>query len=180
MNETLRAHCKFLGFDQPPELAELKKAYKVLIKQCHPDRFHGQPRMEQLALEKTQRVNLAYQALLGELESAREDTGNSSVPPHTNVRHRYSWQAYSDGFPDASVTEFFLNSSHIVSAGYNKVRRLLYLKFLGDEVYLYFDVPVFIFDHLLHARSPGKYAMRFVYKRFRHRKFTPLIRSTFS
>ena len=75
------------------------------------------------------------------------------------------------------MTEFFLNSSHVVSAGYNMTRKILFLKFLGDEIFLYFEVPEFIFHHLLMAQSPGKYALKFIYNRFRYRKFTPLIKN---
>gem|GEM_PF-6961701 len=179
MDERLREKCELLGFDRLPGELELKRAYKILIKQWHPDRFYGRPELEQLAVKKTQRINLAYKTLLQELTADSPQRGNESKGEYDgNPRHRYSWQKYSEGFPDSSVAEIFLNSSHVFSAGYNKNRWVLYLKFLGDEIFVYFDVPEFIFQHLLLAHSPGKYAMRFIYGRFRHRKVVPLSRSS--
>ncbi|MFQ5650857.1 MAG: KTSC domain-containing protein [bacterium] len=171
--------CAVLGLDELPTLEALKKAYKLMVKQWHPDRFHNNQEMEQLAVEKTQRINVAYRLLLSKLEEGATHVapnGKSRRPKTRNTRHQYAWQTYSDGFPNPRVTEFFLNSSHIVSAGYDKMKKILYLKFLGDEIYLYYDVPCFIFEHLLMAGSPGKYALKFIYDRYRHRKFTPLIR----
>lgn len=177
MNNEMKQHCEVLGLEQLPSLEELKSAYKLLVKQWHPDRFHNDYELEKLAVQKTQRLNEAYRFLLKFIEkNDRTDlAGKKSTYHYTkNTRHNYSWQTYSKGFPDPAVTEFFVNSSHIVSAGYNKVRRILYLKFLGDEIFLYFDVPEFIFDHLLFAKSPGKYALKFIYNRFRHKKHVPI------
>ena len=173
-SDKVKINCRILGLEELPSLEELKKAYKLMVKQWHPDKFQNKPETEKLALKKTQEINNAYRFLLKEFESPEE----KPVRPKTkNTRHNYPWQTYSDGFPDPAAVEFFLNSSHIVSAGYNKVRRILFLKFIGDEIFLYFDVPEFIFDHLLRARSPGKYAMKFVYDRFRHHKFIPIMKN---
>lgn len=165
-----------LSGQHQPSIDEVKKAYKLLVKQWHPDRFHGRPDMESLAVRKTQAINLAYRYLLQQLEKGACPSDERRQRSDFK-RHNYSWQQYSDGFPDPSVTEYFLNSSHIVSAGYSKRRGILYLKFLGDEIYLYFEVPEFIFDHLLRAGSAGKYAMKFIYNRFRHRKFMPITKN---
>ncbi len=175
LTEALRQHCAVLGFDAIPSLPDLRKSYKLLVKQWHPDKFNNRKKLQQLAVQKTQKINLAYRALLDAITEAPPE-GESGVgpAPGSNSRHQYSWQKYTEGFPDDEAKEFFLNSSHVVSAGYSKKRQILYLKFLGDEIYLYFDVPAFVFKHLLLSKSPGKYAMRFIYKRFRHRKFMPL------
>ncbi len=165
-----------LGLEALPDPGQLRQAYKALIKQWHPDRFFGREELAELALRKTQRINLAYRYLLELVRPGKTEPEQRTAGQHSR-RHNYCWQTYSDGFPDPSIDEFFLNSSHIVSAGYNSRRKILYLKFLGDEIYLYFDVPEFIFEHLLQAHSPGKYALKFVYDRFRHRKFTPITRN---
>jgi preprotein translocase subunit Sec63 len=39
---------------------EIKAAYKRLIKQYHPDRFHGDKAKQDTALQVTQRLNTAY------------------------------------------------------------------------------------------------------------------------
>jgi len=163
-----------LGLTGKPSLKEVRDGYKLLIKQWHPDRFHEKPEMEKLAVKKTQQINFAYRYLLNSFINLEEEKSSISGDSH---RHKYDWQTYSEGFPDAQVSEYFLNSSHIVSAGYRKSRKILYLKFLGNEIFLYFDVPEFIFGDLLRAQSAGKYAQKFIYERFRHRKFISLIRN---
>lgn len=173
ISEEVLKNCKILGLTSLTTQEDLKKAYKVLIKQWHPDRFQNKPDMESLSIKKTQLLNKAYRFLLDELEKT-EDKQSANNENQSQTRHNYSWQTYSDGFPDPAAVEFFLNSSHIISTGYNKTKKILFLKFLGDEIFLYFDVPGFVFDHILKAESPGKYAMKFIYDRFRHRKFTPL------
>ncbi len=179
MSKEVQAACEILGLETLSDRASLRTGYKQMVKQWHPDRFHNNEEMEQVAVAKTQRINLAYRLLLETLEKADPAirNGNGSRKHSSeNSRHQYDWQTYSDGFPNQDVSEFFLNSSHIVSAGYDKYKKILYLKFLGDEIYLYYDVPGFIFDHLLKASSAGKYALKFIYNRFRYRKFAPLIR----
>lgn len=173
MSPKLQEACKILGLENLPTLGQLRRSYKEMVKQWHPDRHHANPEMEQVAVTKTQQINFAYRLLLKTLEKSPESTTDDKKG---NKRHQYSWQTYTDGFPNPRVIEFYLNSSHIISAGYDKVRRILYIKFLGDEIYLYYDVPGFMFEHLLVSSSPGKYAMKFIYDRFRYRKFTPLIR----
>lgn len=178
ISEEVLKYCKILGLTSLTTQVYLKKAYKVMIKQWHPDRFQSKPDMEPLAIKKTQLLNKAYRFLLDELEKdERTQTSNGANRNQTKTRHNYSWQSYSDGFPDPAAVEFFLNSSHIISAGYNKTKKILFLKFLGDEIFLYFDVPRFIFDHLLKTQSPGKYAMKFIYDRFRHRKFIAITKN---
>lgn len=48
---------------------ELKEARKELLQVWHPDKFVSSPRLAQKALEKSQKINLAYQTLLPHLKS---------------------------------------------------------------------------------------------------------------
>ena len=41
--------------------AEVKKSYRTLIKQYHPDRYHSDPKKKLLAEEITAKLNTAYQ-----------------------------------------------------------------------------------------------------------------------
>ncbi len=54
-----------LGLSHSATIAEVKEAYKALIKQTHPDRVHGlSPAFRKLAEMETQKLNLAYQQAL--------------------------------------------------------------------------------------------------------------------
>jgi len=59
-----------LGVSHSATIEEVKEAYKVLIKQNHPDRVHGlSPALRQLAEVETKRLNVAYQQALFSLSA---------------------------------------------------------------------------------------------------------------
>ncbi len=51
------------------DLETVKKAYRKLMKQYHPDKFSGDPEKQKTATEITKRLNEAYQALEKHLQS---------------------------------------------------------------------------------------------------------------
>ena len=51
-----------LGVRRGASEDEIKKAYRDLVKQYHPDRYKGNP-LENLAEEKMQEINEAYSTL---------------------------------------------------------------------------------------------------------------------
>ena len=54
-----------LGVPPAAAIDDIKQAYKVLIKQNHPDRVHGMsPAFRELAEAETKRINVAYQEAL--------------------------------------------------------------------------------------------------------------------
>jgi hypothetical protein len=73
----------------------------------------------------------------------------------------------SIAFPGPTVTEIFLKSSHIVSAGYNSSTATLFLRFPGHRTYKYFDVPSDVFDAFMKAPSHGKFANKHIYGSYR-------------
>lgn len=54
---------RILGLTPGASSVEIKKAYRNLAKQWHPDRFVGDARMQRQAREKFHQINEAYQAL---------------------------------------------------------------------------------------------------------------------
>lgn len=56
---------KVLGLSHSATLEEVKEAYKMLVKQNHPDRVHGMsPAFTKLAEAETKKLNMAYQYAL--------------------------------------------------------------------------------------------------------------------
>ncbi|HYW20241.1 MAG TPA: dynamin family protein [Nodularia sp. (in: cyanobacteria)] len=54
---------RILGLQPSTSLAEMKQAYKNLVKKCHPDLFVNQPQFQQQAQEKMRLINDAYDIL---------------------------------------------------------------------------------------------------------------------
>lgn len=156
---------------------ELKTSYRKLIRQWHPDRHVSQTQAHAEATEKAKLINVAYEFLSEYLES----NGGTYRAPAPTTQRAWSWsdlqpkrtyegKAYTAGFPDPSVTEIFLRSSHIVSAGYNSTSQTLYIKFSGNTVYRYFGVPAQVFDAFLEAPSHGKFGHQNIYPRYRQER----------
>lgn len=62
-DEVLRC-CRLLGVEPTVSPEELKRAYRNLVKQSHPDLFSDRPEFLQQANDSTKAFNLAYEYLL--------------------------------------------------------------------------------------------------------------------
>ena len=148
--------------------------------QCHPDRFMSQPQKYAKATEKAKTINIAYEFLSELLDSnggryqTPESNGSATNGSATyssddlQPSRTYERKTYTVGFPDPTVTEIFIKSSHIISTAYNRLNKTLFIKFSGNHVYRYFNVPVDVFEAFLNAASQGKYAHKFIYPHFRY------------
>ena len=97
----------FRLFDLKPGASsqDLKKAYKRLAKQWHPDRFANDPTVSEVAEEKIKVINIAYEELKSHLE-----TGCSPSSSHrtvTGVRKRKT-----------SPQEYFIRAKELAKKGY--------------------------------------------------------------
>lgn len=158
---------------------ELKTAYHGLIRQWHPDlKFCAQPEVQAEATEKTKAINIAYEFLSEVLDlcggnyraldqSGLAGSGGSWSWADLQPKRTYEGRTYSAGFPDPAITEIFLKSSHIVSTAYSRATQTLYIKFSGNSVYRYFDVPESVFEAFLSAPSHGKFGHQYIYPKFR-------------
>ena len=169
-----------LGLDAAASTAELKTAYRREISKWHPDRFHGDPANQSAATERAKKINDAYEHLselheLGSLPlSTSRTNGQRATPPPQpqayRTQHTYNQKSFTPGFPDPSVFEVFVKSSHIISAGYNRTTQTLYIKFDGDVVYSYLRVPESVFTAFMSAESHGKFAHRYIYYQYQSSK----------
>jgi curved DNA-binding protein CbpA len=187
----IAANFLVLELDSCESARELKSAYNRLIKKWHPDLFYNDPAMVPVATEHAKRINGAYEFLSELFErgalplstprprgSHRSASAPAQQPPSAasqeqfyRTQHTYKGRKFSTGFPDPTVFEVFVKSSHIVSIGYNRAERILYIKFEGGDVYSYQEVPESVFEDFLAAESHGKFANRFIfhkYKSFRY------------
>ena len=168
-----------LSFNEAvPARDSLKRAYRKLMLQWHPDRFRTPAEIAH-ATVMAQRINAAYELLSEYLDEPwRRRLGGPEVgmgaewfrQRQGNPRHTYRRRPFTPGFPDETVFEVFVRSSHIVSAGYSAGRRVLYIKFDGNAVYEYSDVPADVFEAFLRAPSHGQFANRNIYHAYRYRR----------
>lgn len=63
-----------------------------------------------------------------------------------------------------------VDSSAIVSAGYDESRRILELEYVDGDVYQYFDVPKALHQALLGAPSIGQFVNTEIKGTFRYQK----------
>ncbi|MBR9977887.1 MAG: KTSC domain-containing protein [Bacteroidetes bacterium] len=156
-------------------LDAVKVAYRRLMLRWHPDRFRESDAVRE-ATVRAQEINNAYEIVTEHIElhgdfgreSSEKWEQESSRPRH--ARHSYGKRGFTPGFPDETVFEVFVKSSHIISAGYNPARRILYIKFDRNLVYEYSAVPKSIWDAFMAAESHGRYAIRNIYHSFRYRR----------
>jgi len=97
-------HCYLiLGLEPGASLREVKVAYRALVKKWHPDQFHHDPHLQQLAEDKLKEINQAYTTLLNPGQSAyRARYGRPSAGQQANSRDSqnsgHSWSATGGRF----------------------------------------------------------------------------------
>jgi len=140
----------------------------------HPDLHQGDTAREQAAHERAVAINHAFEHVSGLLQRrdrivvSMETAAASPRTRSADYRASRRETQPSAGFPDSSIIEVHVRSSNIHSIGYDRARRILYIKFLGGRLYRYFEVPEALFREFLAADSKGRFANRFVYSRFRY------------
>ena len=141
------------------------------MKKWHPDKYQQEDDII-MATERSRKINNAYEILTEYIDesgpidrSSQESFSSVSSSP----KHTYEGYSFSPGFPDETVFEVFVKSSHITSTGYKPHKRKMFIKF-GNVVYEYSEVPIEIWDDFLEADSHGTFAHRVIYQRFSYRK----------
>ncbi|WP_373526423.1 J domain-containing protein [Nostoc sp.] len=62
-NQDLHKHLAVLELKPGASLEEIKASYRELVHIWHPDRFHGNPNLQQRTHLKLQQVNESYEVL---------------------------------------------------------------------------------------------------------------------
>lgn len=85
--KSVNEYCKVLGVDSSATPEEVKKAYRDLVKEWHPDRFLHNPRLHRNAQEKLREINEAYDQLQSLISNPKSRPSQSSKEsgPHTNA-----------------------------------------------------------------------------------------------
>jgi DnaJ-class molecular chaperone len=161
-------YCMVLGLKKIPDEKDLKTAYHKMIFEWHPDKHANDAFKSEIANKKSQEINAAYEFISEVLESTPSDVNFEQYSKQYKTEHKYKNHSFEPGFPDPFVFEIFLKSSHIISAGYNRATRLLYVKFKPNSVYKYHDLPSSVFDDFINAPSHGKYLNKNIAYKFKY------------
>lgn len=169
-------HLRRLEVDWSVTAEKLAKAYRRKIHKWHPDHYNDDPEMLPIAEAQAKKINVAYEYLSELLVHGpiphpmpRSSTVSGSKPKGAyRTQHTYNRKPFTPGFSDSGVFEVFIKSSHIVSAGYNRRTATMYIKFEGDQVYAYQDVPESVFVDFMAAESHGKFAHARIYGHYSH------------
>ena len=63
-----------------------------------------------------------------------------------------------------------VNSSNLSAVGYEAQMMQLYVRFRSGALYVYYDVPVRIYEGLMKASSHGKYHDAFIKNAYRYKR----------
>lgn len=104
---TLDKYYKILELPPDASLSDVNRSYKDLVRVWHPDRFAGDPRMQEKTEEKLKEINIAYQNIVASYKfqarpsaGTASDTTSKQLPPDEAVPYPY---AHIRSFPFAFV-----------------------------------------------------------------------------
>ncbi len=135
---------KLLEVDKTVALSDLKKIYRNSMKECHPDKFHGNPEGLAVAEEKSRQVIEAYHFLV----SINPETINHLLPE------------YKETTANETVIDFTYDAAR------------LKIFFSNGSIYEYISVPKAVYIKMINADSPGRFAKRHIFNEFPYRKFS--------
>jgi curved DNA-binding protein CbpA len=131
-----------LNVDKTAELKELKTIYRNSMKECHPDKFQGNPEGQLAAEAKSKEVIEAYHFLV-------------SINPETI---KMGQEEYNETIASATIADY----------KYENIRLLV--TFSNGSSYEYISVPKATYIKMVNADSPGRFAKRHIFNAFPYRK----------
>jgi len=150
-------------------LNDLKKSFKRLMLQWHPDIAINNGISVQEATSKTQQIILAYEILSENLDSLDQNTLKHTYQSYyqykTSTKKSYK-QYYDDSIDDIDVSfvnRITVKSSNVKWIDYIRDLQILVVRFKGSSgYYLYYDVPESVFERFRMTDSPGKFVHQFL------------------
>ncbi len=133
---------KLFSIEQEIDLKDLKKKYRNLVKEWHPDKFQeGDDLFEEAELKSTQIID-GYHFLI----SIAPETKETNLPE------------YSETISTCRILDFDLKG------------QVLKIDFSNGDSYEYFGVSKKVFQKLINSDIPVRFAKRNIYDSFLYRK----------
>jgi len=138
----ISAYKKLFNVEKEIELKPLKKAYRNLVKEWHPDRFQDGDAQAEIAEEKSREITNGYHFLI-------------SIAPETKEKQL---EEYTKTISECGIADFFHKG------------QLLEITFTDGSTYEYFGVPRPIYVKMVNADKIVRFAKRNIYTSYLYRK----------
>ena len=143
----IERHRAILGVDDKATLSDLKKVYRKIMMEWHPDKFQDSVESKKMAEEKSTKLIASYHFLV-------------SVHPET---HAATLTEYTATISEASIDDFEYKSE------------ILRVVFSDGNEYEYYGVPKSIYVKLVNADTPDRFARRHIYENYLYRSTSKIV-----
>jgi len=140
-------HRAILGVDDKATLSDLKKVYRKIMMEWHPDKFQDSDEAKKMAEEKSAKLIASYHFLVSVHIETHEATKDAYIAPTT----------------DASISDFEFKSE------------ILRVVFSDGNEYEYYGVPKAIYVKLVNADTPDRFARRHIYENYLYRSTSKIV-----
>jgi hypothetical protein len=143
----IERHRAILGVDEKATLSDLKKVYRKIMMEWHPDKFQDSDEAKKMAEEKSAKLIASYHFL---------------VSVHIET-HEATKDAYITTTTEASIDDFEFKSE------------ILRVVFSDGNEYEYYGVPKAIYVKLVNADTPDRFARRHIYENYLYRSTSKIV-----
>ena len=143
----IERHRAILGVDDKATLSDLKKVYRKIMMEWHPDKFQDSEESKKMAEEKSTKLIASYHFLV-------------SVHPET---HAATLTSYTATISEASIDDFEFKSE------------ILRVVFSDGNEYEYYGVPKAIYVKLVNSDTPDRFARRHIYENYLYRSTSKVV-----
>jgi hypothetical protein len=143
----IERHRAILGVDDKATLSDLKKVYRKIMMEWHPDKFQDSEESKKMAEEKSTKLIASYHFLV-------------SVHPET---HLATLTEYKKTILESSIHDFEFKSE------------ILRIVFSDGNEYEYYGVPKAIYVKLVNSDTPDRFARRHIYENYLYRSTSKIV-----
>ena len=143
----IERHRAILGVDDKATLSDLKKVYRKIMMEWHPDKFQDSEESKKMAEEKSTKLIASYHFL---------------VSVHVET-HAATKTEYTATIMDASIDDFEFKSE------------ILRVVFSDGNEYEYYGVPKAIYVKLVNSDTPDRFARRHIYENYLYRSTSKIV-----
>ena len=143
----IERHRAILGVDEKATLSDLKKVYRKIMMEWHPDKFQESDDAKKMAEEKSAKLIASYHFLVSVHSETREATINE----------------YTTKTTEASIDDFEFKSE------------ILRVVFSDGNEYEYYGVPKAIYVKLVNSDTPDRFARRHIYENYLYRSTNKIV-----